>query len=73
MTCGFCGNEVSAERVFTGVETGGGRPDCICCDCVLDLYVVMTDSGMRPLRPGNPSRLFSRLGQVIPLRPRKSH
>jgi hypothetical protein len=73
MTCGFCGNDVSAERAFIGVEDSAGRPDCICCDCVLDLYVVMTASAMRPLRPPrDPTHAFSRLGQVIRLRPPKA-
>ena len=71
MTCGFCGNDVSAERMFTGVQTGG-RADRICCDCVLDLYVVMTASAMHPMRPvRDRPRPTLRLARVIRLYPRK--
>jgi hypothetical protein len=49
MTCGFCAKDTPVGRVFIGVERAGGSRDCICCDCVLDLYVVMTAAGMRPL------------------------
>jgi hypothetical protein len=49
MTCGFCAKDTRVGHVFIGVERAGGSHDCICCECVLDLYVVMTSVGMRPL------------------------
>jgi hypothetical protein len=49
MTCGFCANDKPVGRVFIGVERDASVRDCICCNCVLDLYVVMTEVGMRPL------------------------
>jgi hypothetical protein len=71
ITCGFCGNDVFSGSVFTGVEAGGGRPDNICCDCVLDLYVIMTGAQMRPLRAGsNQPRSSSQLNRRLYLCPR---
>jgi hypothetical protein len=72
MRCGFCAKDMPAGRVFIGVESAGGRRDCICCDCVLDLYVVMTAVGMRPpervrKRPG----VSSKAADVVRLSPRK--
>ena len=71
ITCCFCGADVDGGSVFTGVETGGGSPNCICCDCVLDLYVIMTGAQMRPLRAAsNEPRSSSRFNRRLYLCPR---
>jgi len=70
MTCGFCANE-ARERAFTGVASGG-RCDCICYDCVRELYVAMIVSEMGPPQPvRNPIPPSSRRARVIRPYPRR--
>lgn len=72
MTCGFCANE-ARERAFTGIAGGDGRRDCICFDCVRELYVAMIAPEIRPPRPvRNPIRPSSQSAQVIRLDPRRN-
>ena len=70
MTCGFCANE-ARERAFSGIAVGGGRRDCICFDCVRQLYVAMIAPEMRPPPARNPTRPPARRARVIPLYPHR--
>jgi hypothetical protein len=74
MTCSFCGNEARADRLFGGVEDGGGRRGRICHDCVRDLYISMIAAEIRPPRPNRNSATRSSSGraQIIRLHPRKN-
>jgi hypothetical protein len=70
MTCGFCAKE-ARERAFTGRGRGGGRRDCICYDCVCELYVAMIAPEMQPPQPiRNPARALAPGGRIIRLYPR---
>jgi hypothetical protein len=69
MICGFCGKD--ANYTFTGLADGAEQGDCICYDCVRDLYIAMIAAEMLQRRrfrePPHPS---SQPAHVIRMRPR---
>ncbi len=74
MNCGFCTKEVPAARAFIDVARGSGLGDCICYECVTELYSILRGMEMATLRPlGNPVHPLVPRAPAIRLHPRKDH